>query len=254
MISTAIAPTTPAPTTPAPAAVLSDSAQQAAYDALLVERCKAGDDSAFAEIMNRYWGTILNVAQRLLRNRADAEDITQDTFIRAHRALPRFRGDSSLITWLHRIATNLCHNRYWYFYRRHHHDSLSLDQPVGEGGGAVISDLIATEARDPAQQTVYGEFSTLIAACMEKLDPKHREILTLRNIRNLRYDEISRILGISVGTVKSQIARARQNLRTLLGEMCPEFRATTNGSNYFLSCRMDAARALLCVDGGIMPG
>jgi len=94
------------------------SKSEAALDAELVRRFNAGDDAAFIEIMNRYQRKIFTIVLGLLRNRADAEEITQDTFIRAHRGLSRFRGDSSLATWLHRIAVNLARNRYWYFFRR----------------------------------------------------------------------------------------------------------------------------------------
>jgi len=215
----------------------STSAQEAIYDAVLVQRFNNGDEAAFVEIMTRYRGKIFSIALGLLRNRADAEEITQDTFIRAHRGLARFRGDSSLATWLHRIAVNLARNRYWYFFRRRRQDSLSLDHAIGDNSDGTFADLIATDSPDPAQESVRGEFAALVSDCMEKLDQKHREILTLRNVLNLPYEEIARTLRINVGTVKSRIARARENLRTLLAEMCPEFTPTEAGADYFLSLR-----------------
>jgi len=212
------------------------SAQEAIHDAGLVERFNTGDESAFIEIMNRYRTKIFNISLALLRNRADAEEITQDTFIRAHRGLARFRGDSSLATWLHRIAVNLSRNRYWYFFRRRRQDSLSLDHSIGEDGEGTFADLIAAESRDPAQESACNEFAALVSTCMEKLDRRHREILTLRNVLNQPYEEIARTLGINVGTVKSRIARARENLRELIAEMCPEFEPEERGIAYFLSC------------------
>src|SRR6185369_6008100 len=199
------------------------SHQEAAYDAELVRRFNAGDEPAFVEIMTRYREKIFSVALALLRNRADAEEIAQDTFIRAHRGLSRFRGDSSLATWLHRIAVNLARNRYWYFFRRRRHATLSLDCTLDADTNATFSDLIASNEADPAHEAATGEFTALVATCMEKLDSRHREILTLRNILHRSYDEIAAALGINVGTVKSRIARARQNLRALLAESCPEF-------------------------------
>ena len=86
-------------------------------DVDLVQRFNGGDESAFEEIMNRHKTRIFAAAMALLRNHADAEEITQDTFVRAHRGLAAFRGDSSLATWLHRIAVNLARNRYWYFFQ-----------------------------------------------------------------------------------------------------------------------------------------
>jgi RNA polymerase sigma-70 factor, ECF subfamily len=219
---------------PAPA---STSAQEAVYDSTLVERFNHGDENAFVEIMTRYRNKIFGIALSMLRNRADAEEITQDTFIRAHRGLARFRGDSSLVTWLHRIAVNLSRNRYWYFFRRHRHDSLSLDLAIGENSDGTFADLIAAETPDPAQENVREEFSTLVAASMERLDRKHREILTMRNVMNLPYEQIAEMLHISIGTVKSRIARARENLRGALTELCPEFADAESGNDYFLALR-----------------
>jgi RNA polymerase sigma-70 factor (ECF subfamily) len=104
---------------------------EALYDADLVRRFNSGDESAFGEIMTRHKTRIFAAAIALLRNHADAEEITQDTFVRAHRGLARFRGDSSVATWLHRIAVNLARNRYWYFFRRRRHATLSLDAALG---------------------------------------------------------------------------------------------------------------------------
>lgn len=209
------------------------SQQEAAYDAELIRRFNAGDESAFVEIVNRYREKIFSVALALLRNRADAEEIAQDTFIRAHRGLGRFRGDSSLATWLHRIAVNLARNRYWYFFRRRRHATLSLDCALSDDSDATFSDLVATDAPSPAREAATGEFSVLVSECMEKLDARHREILTLRNLLNRSYDEIATSLGINVGTVKSRIARARGNLRALLAEACPEFSPEAAPSDWF---------------------
>jgi RNA polymerase sigma-70 factor (ECF subfamily) len=216
---------------------VSDSAIEAAYDCGLIERFNKGDEAAFVEIVNRYHSRIFGLAHNLLRNSADAEEIAQDTFIRAHRGLANFRGDSSLATWLYRIALNLSRNRYWYFFRRRRQDSVSLERPLSDESDSTFSDLIAADAHSPVQETVTQEFTELIAACMEKLDSRHREILTMRNVLNLPYDEIARALGINVGTVKSRIARARENLRKLLTEIAPEFSAEAGPEDFFIPNR-----------------
>lgn len=213
------------------------SRTEAAHDATLVQRFNAGDESAFLEIMTRYREKIFAITFSLLRNRSDAEELTQDTFIRAHRGLARFRGDSSLSTWLQRIAVNLARNRYWYFFRRRRHLTLSLDCPLGDESDATFTDLVAADAPDPARHAATDEFAALIEACMAKLDARHREILTLRNLLHRPYDEIATILGLNVGTVKSRIARARENLRTLLAEACPEFAPDTAPSAWFEPAR-----------------
>lgn len=210
-----------------------DSKHEAAVDASLVQRFNEGDENAFLEIMERHRGRIFGLVQQFLRNAADAEEITQDTFIRAYRGLGRFRGDSSLATWLHRIALNLARNRYWYFFRRRRQDTLSLDKPLGEDESVSLSDFLAGEAQDPRQESVTTEFASLVSECMERLDPRHREILIMRNIQNLSYGEISDALRINVGTVKSRIARARENLRKLLAEAAPEYGSALAMTDFF---------------------
>ncbi|MDD2762645.1 MAG: sigma-70 family RNA polymerase sigma factor [Opitutaceae bacterium] len=208
-----------------------------AVDIALVRRFATGDESAFTEIVSRYRSRIHALTVNLLRNTADAEEITQDTFIRAYRGLSRFRGDSSLSTWLYRIALNLARNRYWYFFRRRRHNWVSLERPLADGSEATFADLVAAEGHDPAQETAASEFTALVATCMERLDRKHREILTMRNVLDLSYEEIARALGINVGTVKSRIARARENLRTLLTEINPELSPAISTADFFLTAR-----------------
>ena len=210
------------------------AASAASIDRALVARFNAGDEGAFVEIMNRYRAKIFTVTWGLLRNHADAEEITQDTFIRAHRGLGRFRGDSSLATWLHRIAVNLSRNRYWYFFRRRRQDSLSLDCALSPENAGTFSDLVADGGHTPAQDAAVGEFAELITSCMAQLEPGHREILTLRNVLDHPYEKIARLLGINVGTVKSRIARARENLRTLLAAACPEFDPKAAPADWFV--------------------
>ena len=199
------------------------SRQEALHDVTLVRRFNAGDDTAFVEIITRYRAKMFSVALARLRNHSDAEEIAQDTFIRAHRGLARFRGESSLYTWLHRITFNLASNRYWYFYRRRRHLTQSFDRALTDDNAATFADLVASDAPSPVRESVIREFTALIAGCMEQLATPQREILTLRNTLNNSYDEIAAALGINVGTVKSRIARARGNLRVLLAKACPEF-------------------------------
>lgn len=197
--------------------------EEAVHDAALVARFNAGDESAFVEIMARHRERVFAVAYSLLKNRADAQEIAQDTFVRAHGGLARFRGDSSLATWIHRITLNLSRNRYWYFFRRRRHATFSLDCMVGSGQGIPISDLLAETAAGPVQDAGTREFSELVAACIARLGKDQREILLLRSSLHRSYSEIARHLGLRLGTVKSRIARARESLRLLLVEACPEF-------------------------------
>ena len=197
---------------------MSSKAQEVAMDRVLVDRFKGGDQTAFDEMVSRYWDRIYSMVHQLLRNTQDAEEVTQDAFIRAHRGLVNFRGDSAFSTWLYQIATNLARNRYWYWWRRKRDKTISFDQPIGIDGEGTLADIIPAEVETPDDITVTQEFVDRIGQAMEKLGAKHREILILRNVKNLSYEEIAEILGISVGTVKSRIARARESLRGKLGE------------------------------------
>jgi RNA polymerase sigma-70 factor (ECF subfamily) len=197
---------------------MSTKAQEVALDRLLVDRFKNGDQSAFNEMVSRYWDRIYAMVNQLLRNQQDAEEVTQDAFIRAHRGLANFRGDSAFSTWLYQIATNLARNRYWYWWRRKRDKSVSFDAPVSADNSTTLAEVLPAELETPEDATVTQEFVTRIATGMEKLSAKHREILILRNVKNLSYEEIAEILTISVGTVKSRIARARESLRAKIGD------------------------------------
>jgi RNA polymerase sigma-70 factor (ECF subfamily) len=196
---------------------MSIKAQEVALDKVLVARFKAGDEAAFEEMVSRYWDRIYAMVLKLLRNSQDAEEVTQDAFIRAHRGLEKFRGDSSFSTWLYQIATNLARNRYWYWWRRKRDKSISFDQVVGGESNTTLGEIFRADVETPQDIAVTNEFQERVSTAMELLNTKHREVLVLRTVRNLSYDEIATELQISIGTVKSRIARARESLRAGLG-------------------------------------
>ncbi|MBL6919465.1 MAG: sigma-70 family RNA polymerase sigma factor [Puniceicoccaceae bacterium] len=187
-------------------------------DELLIERVKAGDMVAYNVMVTRHYDRIFARVSQLLNNKQDAEEVTQDAFIRAQRGLENFRGDASFYTWLYQIATNLAHNRYWYWFRRKRDQSISLDQPLSDDGSLTLENVMPCTGENPAEAVVTQEFVDRVSDCMQVLNEKHKEVLILRNLKNLTYDEIAQQLEISVGTVKSRIARARESLRGLLGE------------------------------------
>ena len=236
----------PARSTPDRAARASAARAEALHDAELVRRFNAGDETAFVEIITRYREKMYAIALSVLHNTADAEEIAQDTFIRAHRGLARFRGDSALSTWLHRITLNLSRNRYWYFFRRSRHATQSLDCALSADNASTLASLIACEAPSPVQEAATTEFSELVADCMTRLGAGHREILTRRNVMNLSYEEIAKSFGISIGTVKSRIARARSNLRLLLAKACPEFPIDASPNEWFTAQRHTGQLEIAC--------
>ena len=212
---------------------------QAMADQRLVRQFLAGDEGAFVEIAHLYRAKIYSIVQGMLHDPGDSEEIVQDTFLRAHRSLVHFRGDSSLATWLYRIATNLARNRYWYFYRRSRHATVSLHAPTALANGATFAELIAVHAPDPAHDHCQKEFAQILVSCIEQLEARHREILNLRVIQGRSYGDIAQSLGLKSGTVKSRIARARECLRALFLETCPEFVADIHAIGRFLPYRDD---------------
>lgn len=222
------------------------SRKEAAYDTTLVRRFKAGDQAAFVEIVMRYRERMLNVAHSMLRNHADAEEIAQDTFVRAHRSLALFRGESSLSAWLHCITLNLARNRYWYFYRRRRHTTQSLDCTINADTQATYADLVACDTPGPVADATTQEFSAVIAECMAKLNSDQREILILRNVRQQTYDKIARTLRIKIGTVKSRVGRARRALRLVLAKTYPEFDSDVSPYEWFDAVRPSGRQQTIC--------
>ena len=196
-------------------------------DASLVRRFNAGDETAFEAIVKGHYARVLALIRRSMNNNQDAEDIAQITFIRAHRGLASFRGDSALSTWLSRIALNLARNRYWYFFRRRHQDTISLDQPHS------IADLVSADEATPAQHAIQSEFVELATRCLEQLDPPQREILRMRYQQQYSYGEIAHELNINFGTVKSRVARAREKLRARILAAAPDFGSKASLGSFF---------------------
>lgn len=213
------------------------SSIEADEDAALVGRFIEGDDAAFSAIMDRYRRRMWSVAYRVLRNHADAEEVAQDTFLRAHRGLAQFRGECSLSTWLHRIALNLARNRYWYFFRRQRHAAMSLEMPLGSENPVSLGELIASDEMGPVREANATEFTQLVNRCMAGLTGESSEILMLRCEGNQSYAEISRTLGLSVGTVKSRLSRARERLRAAMLLACPEFAGGDESGEWFDAVR-----------------
>ena len=154
-------------------------AEEVALDRLLVDRFKGGDQAAFDEMVSRYWARIYSMVNQLLRNSQDAEEVTQDAFIRAHRGLANFRGESAFSTWLYQIATNLARNRYWYWWRRKRDQSVSIDMPMGPDNDTTPPSPRSSPSpvETPDDITVTQELVSRIGSGMERLNAKHREIL-----------------------------------------------------------------------------
>ena len=187
-------------------------------DSELVRRIqKNGDQAAFNALVQRHSGRAYQIAYGILANREDCEEVVQDAFVRIFRALPNFRGDSEFTTWMYRIVVNLCNNRYRWNKSRRIGRNLSLDAPLENQDGSELHLEVASDSMTPSEQVEFEELRDRTAKAMQALPDSYRNAVLLRNVRQLDYDQIAKILGCAVGTVKSRINRGREMLRQMLG-------------------------------------
>lgn len=183
-------------------------------ESVLLTHLQQGDEGAYELLVRRYGAQLLAVARRLLRNEEDARDAVQETFISAFRALPRFRADAKLSTWLHRIVTNAALMRLRSASRR---PEVSLEPllPIfdeeGQHAEPVESLTITAETALQSKET-----RALVRACIEQLPTQYRAVVILRDLEELDTAETAAILGITENAVKIRLHRARQALMTLL--------------------------------------
>lgn len=190
------------------AAPLSDGIEHS--DVRLVEGLKEGSEAAYEELLELYQQPVYALACRLLGDASAASDAVQEVFLKVFRSIERFRGQSSLKTWIYRITVNEAHNaRRWF--SRHRGRELELEQ-TGEDE-RDWTDRVADRGRSPFEEVLAVEQAAMIAAAMERINPLFREAVVLRDIADLSYEEVADILGISLGTVKSRILRGREALR-----------------------------------------
>jgi RNA polymerase sigma-70 factor, ECF subfamily len=182
-------------------------------ESALVQRCAAGDEAACTELVNEHQRMVIQLAMNLLGDRDEAVDLSQEVFLRVFRTIHRFRGQSSLRTWIYRIAVNQARNRHRFWRRRHRADQVSLDEHLAKHG-EFVSEGDATPERVLAQK----ELAARLQAALDRLPFDQRTAIVLREIDGLSYDEIAFSLGLAIGTVKSRLTRARQALRLELNE------------------------------------
>ncbi len=182
-------------------------------EAALIQRCAAGDDTAFAEVMAEHQRMVVQLAMNLLGDRDDALDLSQDVFIRVFRTIGQFRGQSALRTWIYRIAVNQARNRHRFWRRRRRSDQVSLDAHVEAHG-----DFQCGAETGPDRILAQKELAARLQGALDALPFDQRTAIVLREVDGLSYDEIAFSLGVAVGTVKSRLTRARQSLRAGLRE------------------------------------
>ncbi len=189
-------------------------------DQRLIEGLQAGRESDYELLITRFQQPVYNLALRLVSNPSDAGDIVQDTFLKVFRNIQTFRGNSSLRTWIYRIAVNEAHNRRrWSF--RHKKNEVCWDD--GGSDETPRERSVPDLEPSPFDQALTREKHALIEQALSRTNPCFREAVVLRDIEDLNYEEIAEILNIAIGTVKSRITRGRAALRLqLTGTLGPE--------------------------------
>jgi RNA polymerase sigma-70 factor (ECF subfamily) len=178
----------------------------------LVRKAQRGDQAAFAALVTRHQRYVYNLAYRLLRDAREAEDLTQEAFLRAWRGLARFRGaedpaGAKFTTWLYRIVTNLCYNRL-----------PGLRRQVAEQDAETLDRVSAPERERPDAQVEASQRRARLQAAIDALPDKYRLVVTLFYLQEQSYQEIAAVLGLPLGTVKTHLYRARERLKEALIE------------------------------------
>lgn len=185
-------------------------------EAALIARLVARDERAFNELVQAYGRRVSGLVFRMLGNRAEAEDLTQEVFVQVFKAIGTFRGDSKLSTWIYRIAVNLCKNRTKYLKVRHAGEQDELEAvaervPLGEATRANVAQI-----ERPDEAMAGRQVEKIVQDAIARIDPTFRECLVLRDVEELSYEEIGEITGLPPGTVKSRIFRARAQLKEMV--------------------------------------
>ncbi len=177
-------------------------------DKKLLRRAQKGDEAAFEELVKLHQKAVYAVCWRICRNEEDAMDAAQEAFLSAWRGLSKFRGDASFSTWLIRLATNASLD----LLRKKKHSAQEISVESAEEGGCQIE----SEEELPQEKLERQERIEAVQQALLTLSDEHREVLVLREMREMSYEEIAQTLGISVGTVRSRISRGREKLREIL--------------------------------------
>jgi len=181
-------------------------------EAAVVAQARLGDATAFSELLRRYEGKIFRLAMHITQNREDAEDVLQETFLKAYEHLDQFQGQSKFYTWIVRIAVNQALMK---LRKRKSDRSVSLDDTIDTGEDTVAREIAGWD-ENPEQQYSREELSRILGGAVEDLAPIYRAVFVLRDIDELSTEETADALGLSIPAVKSRLLRARLQLRDKL--------------------------------------
>ncbi len=175
-------------------------------DQQLVERAQRGDKRAFELLVEKYQRRLARLLSRLIRDPGEVEDVTQEAFIKAYRALPSFRGDSAFYTWLYRIGINTAKNYLVAIGRRAPTSTeMEAEEAEGHASGELLRDI-----NTPESLLLSKEIGTTVNAAIEALPEELRSAIQLRELEGMSYEEIAKLMDCPIGTVRSRIFRARE--------------------------------------------
>jgi len=180
------------------------------------DRIQASEAVTFEEIFQRYSPMVFNLTFRILGDREEALDVSQEVFFAIYRKLQRFRGESSLKTWIYRIAINRASNRCRWWNRLRRRGTVSLDEHLSKDDSRTISEVLPSAGSTPEEALLLQEKRNEIERSLQLLPVQQRVVVIMRDVQGLSYEEIADLLQISLGTVKSRIARGRDELKRRL--------------------------------------
>lgn len=187
----------------------------------LIRRCQEGDKAAFAQLVRKNQQMVFNLLNRLIPEWMDLEDIAQEVWVKVYQSIGKMKNFASFKTWLHRIAVNTYYDK---MRKQGHRIEMSLDEPVNEDEGSSGFDLPDTRLL-PEEVILNSEWKDFVDSKIKALPEQHRLMIVMRDIQNLTYEEISEVTELSLGTVKSRIARAREKLLAELSGYFKEVKA-----------------------------
>ncbi len=187
-------------------------------DKELIERFLRGDKASFDGLVSKYQGLVFNLCLKMLGDYYEALDVAQDIFLKVYESLRSFRGEAKFSTYLYRISINFCKNRLKAIIRRRKKIAFSIDDPVNTQSGSMQRQL-ASQDPTPREKMEESEKEGLVIKALSSLSPEYKEIIVLKEIEGLKYEEIAEILSIGLGTVKSRLSRARSALKEKLKDV-----------------------------------
>ena len=184
-------------------------------ESAIVAELKAGSEEAYAWLIGEFHQPIYSLVYRIVADPADAADTTQEVFLKVFRGMKHFHGESSLKTWMYRIAVHeACNRRRWWF--RHKSREMSMEPVEAHAGPTAIRDTLVDEGESPFESVVHEEIKARVEEELRKVPEPYRTTVILRDLEEMSYEEVAEITEVSLGTVKSRLTRGREALRQRL--------------------------------------